>query len=232
MNSSTPKVLTLLKGKPMIGYLLDVIRQSGVDERPVIVVGYQGELITQTLGPDFDYVRQEEQLGTGHAVGCAEELLRGNTDDIIVLYGDHPFIRPHTIAELHDLHRREGCVLSMMTSTVEDFQGWQKPFYDFGRVIRDASGKIMAIKEMKDATPAELEIREVNPAFFCFNAAWLWPNLRKIGNNNAKHEYYLVDLVRIAIDGGECIASMDISPLESIGINTSEHLELAKELAK
>ncbi len=231
MNSDIPKVLMPFHGKPMVQHLLASIQSSGVDSRPVVIVGYEAELIMKTLGGENDYVRQKEQLGTGHALQCAEPLLAGKASDIIVLYGDHPFVKAETIAKLRSLHERETCVLSLLTSVVEDFDEWRKPFYDFGRVIRDQNGDITAITELKDATPEEREIREVNPALYCFRAEWLWPNLKKIGNTNAKHEYYLTDLVRLAIEGGEKIASMDISPLESIGVNTPEHLELAKELA-
>lgn len=229
-NGGLLKVLTPLNGQPMIAHLLDAVRSSGVDARPVIVVGHNADFLRSSLGAAYDYVHQPEQLGTGHAVQCAEPLLSGSAKMVIVLYGDHPFVQPQTIANLHALHTREGRVLSMMTTTVEDFSGWRAPFADFGRVLRDATGNIAGIVETKDATPDQLLIREVNPSFFCFASGWLWKNLKKIGNNNAKHEYYLTDLVRIAIDQSEQIASMDINPLESIGINTPEHLEIAREL--
>lgn len=232
MNGGLPKVLTPFNGHPMIAYLLDAVRASGVDARPVIVVGHNADFLRNSLGAAYDYVHQPEQLGTGHAVRCAEAALAGNAKTVIVLYGDHPFVQPQTIANLRALHEREGRVLSMMTTVVEDFNDWRSPFADFGRVLRDAAGNITGIVEVKDAVPDQLLIREVNPSFFCFAGSWLWKNLKKIDNNNAKREYYLTDLVRIAIDQGEEIASMDISPLESIGINTPEHLELAKRLVQ
>ena len=230
MQSEIPKVLVRLNGQSMIHHLLDAIRASGVDVRPVLVVGHDADLLQSSLGTGYEYVHQKEQLGTGHAVQCAEPLLSGRAKNVIVLYGDHPFVRPETIADLYALHERQGRVLSMMTTTVEDFEGWRAPFADFGRVIRDASGAIMEIVEAKDATGDQRLIREVNPSFFCFNAPWLWDNLKQVNNHNAKREYYLTDLVRIAIDQGERIASMDINPLESIGINTPVHLELARQL--
>lgn len=230
MQSEIPKVLVRLNGHPMVQYLLDAIRASGADPRPAVVVGHHADLLRRTLGSSYDYVLQEEQLGTGHAVGCAEALLAGKAENVMVLYGDHPFVRPETIASLRALHEREGRVLSMMTTTVEDFAGWRAPFADFGRIIRNAAGEIAAIVEVKDASPEERLIREVNPAFFCFDAAWLWKNLKSIKNNNAKREYYLTDLVRIAIDQGERIASININPLESIGVNSPDQLERAREL--
>lgn len=227
MQSDVPKVLVPLNGRPMIQYLLDAIRASGVDARPVLVVGHQSDMVRKAIGGGVDYVEQKEQLGTGHAAQCAEPLLAGRAENVIVLYGDHPFVRSETIAGLKELHEREGRVLSMMTATVEDFEGWRAPFADFSRVIRDASGRIVRIAEAKDATPAELIIREVNPAFFAFRAAWLWDNLKSITNKNAPGEYYLTDLVRIAIAQGERIASLSIDPSEAIGVNTREHLTSA-----
>lgn len=230
MNAGVPKVLIPFEGRPLITHLLDAVRASGVDPRPVIVTGYQAPLVERTLGSDYDYVRQEEQLGTGHAVACAESLLAGRTDTVVALNGDHPFVKGPTIAELVRLHEREKCALSMMTVSLEDFGGWHASFADFGRVIRDSDGKITAIVEVNDATAEERRIREVNPNFFSFRASWLWPSLKKLGNDNAKGEYYLTDLVRLAIAEGECIASMSVPAREAMGLNTPEHLKLAEEL--
>ncbi|MEK7099199.1 MAG: NTP transferase domain-containing protein [Patescibacteria group bacterium] len=230
MRSEIPKVLVPLNGRPMIGYLLDAIKESGADQRPVMVVGDNEYLMRSTLGDGYDYVRQCEQLGTGHAVQCTEPLLKDKTDTVIVLYGDHPFVSADTIANLTALHQREGCVLSMMTTVVEDFNDWRAPFADFSRVLRDAAGHITAVAEAKDATSEQRELREVNPAFFAFQAAWLWEHLALLKNNNAKNEYYLTDLVRIAIGEGQCIASLAIDPAESIGVNTPEHLSFAARI--
>jgi len=231
MNSETPKVLIPLAGKPLLAHLMEAIRTSGIDPHPAIVVGENQQLIEAALGKDaYEYIRQDEPLGTGHAVSCAESRMSAGTDTIIVLYGDHPFVSPETIRNLHALHREKNCAITMMTVTVDDFDDWRKPFYDFGRVVRNETGDIKKVVEVKDASPEEREIKELNPSFFCFRALWLWPHLKQLTNNNSKGEYYLTDLMRIAIDQGECIASMDINPLQAIGINTPEHLEIAKNL--
>lgn len=230
MGGDIPKVLIPFQGQPIIRHLLDAVAESGVDPRPVIVTGYQAELVEGTLGDGYDYVRQDEQLGTGHAIQCTEKLLAGSAEQIIVLYADHPFISASTIVNLHALHERECCPLSMMTVVVEDFRDWRAPFADFSRIIRDESGRIIADVQVKDATAEQLAIREVNPAFFCFDATWLWPHLKLITNNNAKKEYYLTDLVGIAMREGACIASMQIQAQESIGVNTPEHIAVAKNL--
>jgi|SRR3989344_778375 len=231
MNHELPKVLIALEGKPMLSHLLYAVEKSGVDSKPAIVVAPGNiDIIKQSVGDNYDYVVQKEQLGTGDAVRSTRALLEGKTDVVMVLYGDHPFLKPETIKTLRDFHRKEGTVLTMMTISVPDFEGWRKPFYDFGRVIRDGQGEVVDIIEKKDTTPDQLKIREVNPSFFCFRADWLWPNLEKLTNKNAQGEYYLTDLVRIAIQGGERIASVDVNPQESIGVNTPEHLALANTL--
>lgn len=231
MNSETPKVLIPLAGKPLLQHLMDAIRASGIDPRPAIVVGETQPLIEAALGKDaYEYIQQDAPLGTGHAVASAQSRLESVADTLIVLYGDHPFVSPETISNLYTLHKEKNCAITMMTVTVDDFDDWRKPFYDFGRVVRDTAGEIKKVVEAKDASPEERQIHEVNPSFFCFRASWLWPNLKLLTNDNVKKEYYLTDLVRIAIDQGECIASMDINPLQAIGVNTPEHLEIAKNL--
>jgi bifunctional UDP-N-acetylglucosamine pyrophosphorylase / glucosamine-1-phosphate N-acetyltransferase len=231
MSHHAPKVLRELKGKPIIEHLLDAILESGVDPRPVIVVGPNNQEETKkTLGNGYEYVVQREQLGTGDATKSAQKALEKNTDTVIVLYGDHPFVGSSTIKKLQEIHKRDGCAVTMMTATIPDFEDWRKNFNDFGRVIRDSGGKVAKIVEKKDASKKELEVKEINPGMYCFNTNWLRENIKKLNNNNAQGEYYLTDLVRIAIDGGECISSVDVSPLESIGVNTPEHLELAENL--
>lgn len=230
MHSDIPKVLIPLRGKPIISYLLEAVAETGIDPRPVLVVGHKKEMVMEVLGNQYEYVFQEEQLGTGHAVQRAESLLLDKADNILILYGDHPFLSSSTISTLYRTHEKEGRVLTMVTTTVEDFEDWRAPFYDFGRIIRNKQGEIQGIIELKDTSSEQREIKELNPAFFCFKASWLWPHLKMIRNANASGEYYLTDLVGIAIGEGEHVASIDINPLESIGVNTPVHLELGAKL--
>jgi bifunctional UDP-N-acetylglucosamine pyrophosphorylase/glucosamine-1-phosphate N-acetyltransferase len=231
MNSALPKVLVLFQGKPIIRHLLQAVRDSKVDPRPMIVVGEDNQAaIKEALGPDCEYVLQKEQLGTGDAVRSAEAPLAGHAGAVMVLYGDEPLIKASTITALDEAHKKSGAVLTMMTAIVPDYDGWRAALYDFGRIIRDAGGKISSIVEKKDATPEQLKIKETNPALCCFDAKWLWANISKLDNNNSQKEYYLVDLVRIAISAGEPIATLPVDPREAIGVNTPEQLELAKEL--
>lgn len=229
MKSDLPKVMAPLLDKPLISYVTDAVIRSGVDPEPIIVVGYNREAVQDYLGSEYQYAYQAEQLGTGHAVLCAKDALH-DVDRVVVVYGDMPFVTPATILKLTEAVASEGAVMSLAFTRVDDFGDWRASLYDFGRIIRNAQGEIVSIIEVKDATPEEQNIKELNPSFFCFRKEWLLANLTKLENNNAQQEYYLTDLVRIAIDGGDPVASIEIDPLETIGINTSEQLELASQL--
>lgn len=226
MQTELPKVLNELHGKPLVRHVLDAVAASLVCERPVIVVGKKRELVIEALGDSYRYAVQEEQLGTGHAVACAKELLFGSELPVIVLYGDMPYISAETIRTLAERHAEAGAKLTMATVTVPDFETWRAGFYDFGRIVRDAEGRIVRSVEKKDATPDELAITEVNPCYFCFDTTWLWEHLALLGNSNAQGEYYLTDLVKMAVTEGVVIASISIDAKEALGVNTREHLDL------
>lgn len=226
-NKDIPKALTLLDGKPLIRYVLDSVENSGIGKRPVIVIGWQADKAKKELGSRFEYIHQTEQLGTGHAVRSARSGLEHKAEHLIVLYGDMPFISASTIAELARVHLETQVPLTMATCSVEDFDDWRRSFSGFGRVVRNTQGNILRTVETKDATKEELVIKECNPCYYCFQADWLWRNLETLKNDNAQGEYYLTDLVKIAVSNGEDIASIAIDPREAIGINTAEDLALA-----
>ncbi len=230
-NNNLPKVLIPLKGKPLIKHLLTTIAQSGVCEKPLIVIGQKAKEVKEVLGPNYIYVFQKEQLGTGHAIACGRSQIEGEAKDVMVLYGDMPFISAETIKKLTKRHLAQGKVLTMATVKVSNFKSWRQGFYDFGRIIRDKKGKICQIVEKKDANKKQLEIKEVNPSYFCFKADWLWQNLNQLKNNNVQREYYLTDLAAVACQQGQEIATMVIEPKEALGVNTAEHLALVEKLS-
>ncbi len=230
MGGGCPKVLRMAKHKPLISYLTGAVKKSGLKEKPVIVVSGEHTLVQQAMGPEYFYVAQAEQLGTGHALACARARLENRAERIIVLYGDMPLIKAGTIAQLAQSQNQAEAVITLLTTETADFDGWRQSFYNFGRIIRDKTGRILAIKEKKDCQEEELAIREVNPGLYCFKADWLWQNLDKLDNKNAQGEYYLTDLVKIAIDQGAKIHSLKIEPEECAGVNTLEELELAEKL--
>ncbi len=232
MGIEIPKVLVPLKGEPVLYHILRSVRAANIDPKPIVVVGENKPLIEAALtegGFTAEYAVQEGQLGTGHAVRAAEAAA-GSAESVLVLYGDHPFVSPTTIKKIISLHEAERATLTLATLVVPDFEGWRVSFADFGRIIRSADGAIERIVEKKDGTPEELAVRELNPAFFCFNGLWLWQSLAKLKNMNAQGEYYLTDLVKMAMEGGVKINSLLIDAKEGAGINTQVHLAAAEGL--
>lgn len=225
MQSELPKVLISLHGKPLAAHVLDAVKDSGIDPRPIMVVGQQRELVIKTLGDRCEYVVQEEQLGTGHAVSATSSLLKDKCENILVLYGDMPFVTGKTIRNIFEFHETNKNHMTMGTVTLENFEDWRKAFYSFGRIVRDQAGKLRKIVYGKNLTPEELKITEVDPAFFCFKASWLWPRLGELKNENSHQEYYLTDLVGMAVSEGTPPATISIPTKEALGVNSKEDLE-------
>ncbi|MBI3074720.1 MAG: NTP transferase domain-containing protein [Parcubacteria group bacterium] len=226
MGGETPKALVPLLGKPLVSYVLNAARASGVCARPVVVVGYEAELVKKTLGGNYEYAFQKEPLGTAHAVMAARAVVEKNrADHVMVFCGDMPGITAETIRNLNAHHLANGAVMTLATAHTPNFRGWRSSFYSYGRLIRGAEGTVIANKESSDCTEAEKKkIKEVNPFFFVFKAEWLWNNIKKIGCENKQKEYYLGDLIAMALAQGEKLAAFPV-PLETaLGINTQEHL--------
>src|SRR3989344_9242861 len=179
MESPDPKALVKVGGKAMIRHLLHSIEKSGIDPRPVIVVGYEKEKIISELGEKYDFVVHTEQLGTGHAVLSTQEFLKDKTDHVMVLPSDHPFVSPETIKKLADTHLTSGAKITMATIKLPDFEDWRAAFYkSFSRIIRNDEGKVVRDVQFKDANEEEKKITEVNPIYFCFEAVWLWEKIK------------------------------------------------------
>ncbi|MBT3230485.1 NTP transferase domain-containing protein [Candidatus Uhrbacteria bacterium] len=230
MGREIPKPLVEIAGRPMVEHLIDSIIDSELDSRPILVIAPDNiELFQDALGDKCEYVTQQDQLGTGDAVRAAEDAF-SDSDCVMVFYGDHPFLTAEKMQELKDLYEQERTVLSMVTTKVPSFKGQYEGLARWGRIIRGEVGTVTAIREAKDASEAELEIKEVNPALFAFDAQWLKDHLPMLSNKNASGEYYLTDLIEMAIEEGEEISTITAEPLEVIGINTEEELEKAQEL--
>jgi len=222
MQSELPKALSPLKGRHMIGHVLESIKKiSG--EKPIAIVGHKAELVQSELGESCCYALQEEQLGTGHAVSCAKGHCE-EADDILVLSSDQPLISAETIKKLIEKHIESKAVITFTTTILPDFDDWRNSFISFGRILRE-NGEVKKIVEFRDATEEQRKITEVNAGCYIFNAKWLWQNLDKIKNENAQNEYYLTDLFKIAGDDGDKIETVTIEPHEALGANTKEELE-------
>ncbi|HNW71669.1 MAG TPA: NTP transferase domain-containing protein [Candidatus Paceibacterota bacterium] len=230
MNHDLPKVLVPLGGKPMVKHVIDTIKEI-INEKPILIVGHKAELIQKEFGDTCDYAFQKEQLGTAHALMCAEKAC-GDAKEIIVLSGDQPFVKSKTITDSIEKFRKTKATMVLTTTLVPNFSDWCKAYLPLGRVLRK-NGKIIAIREYKDASEEEKEIKEINTACcYVFNADWLWKNLKKVKNNNAKKEYYLTDLFQIASEENEKIETIEMDPHESLGANSKEDLEVLEKFVK
>ena len=229
MNSELPKALVPLKGKPMINFLLDSVVKADIDKNPIIIVSPNNhDIISESLkNYKVQYAIQSEQLGSGHAVACARDLISPETENILILYCDHPFLSAESLKKCAAAKIESVLV---MTTRLADFEDWHRIFYHWGRFIRNAENEIERIVEFKDATPKEQAITEVNPGFMAFNNSWLWTNIKLLSNNNSQHEYYLTSLPGLAFAEGYRIPSISIEALESIGVNSQEELALAEKL--
>ena len=203
MRSALPKVLHPIWGRPLLGWVIAAVREAGAERVVVVVPPDAAEAVAAVAG-DAETVIQHDQLGTGDAVRCAMPPLEGFTGDVLIVSGDTPLLTAELLGGLVDAHVAEGAA-----ATAATFQIDQPGSY--GRVIRDAAG--IRIVEAKDATPAELEVDEVNAGLYVFDADALRPALAGLTNDNAQGEYYLPDVVpAIAAAGGRASASLVASP--------------------
>jgi bifunctional UDP-N-acetylglucosamine pyrophosphorylase/glucosamine-1-phosphate N-acetyltransferase len=217
MKSDLPKVLHPLCGKPMLWHVLEALKDAAT-EKPVVIVGHGAEEVKKYLGDSAECVLQEPQLGTGHAAMQAESLLTGKTDYVIVTYADMPLLRAETFKRLLETQRLNPGPLSLLTVIADDPRG-------FGRIVRKTDGTVEAIVEEYVATPEQREIKELNVGAYCFKADWLWDALHRIEKNPRKGEYYLTDIVEIAVkDDLPVQAVVHDDFIETIGINTRIHL--------
>ena len=216
MQSNLPKVLHPIAGRPMLTHVLDSARALGA-QRIAIVVGHGAEQVKQAYAAqeDLQFALQQPQLGTGHAVLQAAPLLQAShADDVtIILYGDVPLVQPDTLRAL--LNARASGV-AILTEIVSDATG-------YGRIVRDAQGNVCAIVEHKDATPEQRAIQEVNTGIMAVPTRQLKSWLAKLTNNNAQGEYYLTDIVGLAVAEGVSVnVAHPVASFETLGVNSRQ----------
>jgi len=225
MKSDRPKVLHHLAGRPLVAYALDTAREL-TSRPPVLIVGHGAEAVTEAAGDDVLSVTQSEQLGTGHAVLQARETLVDQADLILVTYADMPLLTAETLGRLVDVAGRRPAPIAMLTLVRENPRG-------FGRVIRDDDGKVLEVVEEAVATPTQLAVRELNAGVYCFDAKWLWDRVDDIPLSLPKEEYYLTDLIGMAVAEGrtvEAVVAEDVD--ETLGINTRVDLAEAERVLR
>jgi bifunctional UDP-N-acetylglucosamine pyrophosphorylase / glucosamine-1-phosphate N-acetyltransferase len=227
MKSKTVKVLHPLCGRSMIGHVLAAV-QAMEPQRVVAVVGHQREQVSAhilQLLPDAVLAVQEKQEGTGHAVRVAMESVTATSGTVVVAAGDTPLMEGESLRAFAEEHEAAQRAVSILSGVVGD------PF-GYGRVVRTPEGDVEAIVEEKDATPEQREITEVSSGILAFDAAFLAEALPKIGNDNAKGEYYLTDTVQLARDAGLTVGAHVIDDVrQTEGANDRAQLaELGREL--
>lgn len=220
MKSKLPKMLHKICGQPMVFYALDAARAVST-ETPVVVVGHGAEAVQDAVGEAARFVIQEEQFGTGHAVMQAESLLSGQTDLVLVTYGDMPLLRAETVQKLVAAQKANPGPMSLLTVVAEDPRG-------FGRIVRKADGTVAAIVEEAQADSSQLAIKELNVGAYCFRSEWLWAALKRIPLS-PKGEYYLTDTVALAVEANLPVQAIVMDDMiETIGVNSRIHLAEAE----
>lgn len=217
------KTVIEIFGKPILKYLLDTVKKIN-PSKIIVVVGFKKEeVLAQLEGEKVEYVEQKKLRGTGDAVLTTEKLLKDFEGNILVLNGDTPFLSKETIENLISIHKKNGSICTFLTSILENPKG-------YGRVIRDKNGEVLRIVEEVNADEEEKKIREVNAGVYIFNSNHLFPALKKIKPDTVKNEVYLTEIIRIFKSKNKKISTYTTpDPEETIGINTPEDLEKAKD---
>ena len=222
MHSNLPKVLHPLAGKPLVSHVIDTARSLS-PQTLCLVYGHGGDAVRTTLAaPDLAWALQEPQLGTGHAVQQAMPHLN-TAGTTLILYGDVPLIQAETLKRLLQA-AHDG--LAILTVELDDPSG-------YGRIVRNAAGEVIRIVEQKDASADERRIGEINTGIMAMPTAHLGDWLGRLSNNNAQKEYYLTDIVAMAVDAGLPIhTSNPKHAWEVLGINSKVQLAELERIAQ
>lgn len=225
MKSKLYKVLHPVMGRPMVQHVTTQLKQLDL-EKIITVVGFGAEEVEKQIGTDSEFVFQEQQLGTGHAVQQAEDILADLEGTTIVVSGDTPLLTDQTLQALLDFHDKENAKVTILTSEAPDPTG-------YGRVLRNAEGDVARIVEQKDANEEELAVSEINTGTYCFDNQSLFKALKNVSNENSQGEYYLPDVIEILKGQNEKISAFQTGKFEeTLGVNDRVALSQAEKIMK
>ncbi len=223
MGTEINKVTLPLAGESIIKRTIKILRNSGI-KNIVVLVGYARESVHKELDQDIIIVDQKEQLGTGHAVQTALSGVPNHISDVLVLYGDNSYLlTKELLTELLKFHQKENAAITMLTSDSISPEG-------IGRIIRNDTGKITKLVEVKDAANEELKSKEINLGIYIFDSDFLRENLPLVEKSKVTGEYYLTDLIEIAISQNKKVVAILKKDIKWRGINTLEELKEAEKL--
>ena len=226
MKSAKSKVMHDLAGRPVISYSIGAARELGAGKGVVVTGPDDAALKSYLKECGVDQVVQREAKGTADAVAAAKPKLAKFKGDVLILCGDVPLVQPDALKDFVKATRAKRAKLGVLTMTPNKAGA-------YGRIVRDLDGRIARIVEARDASSEELDIREVNSGIICADREWLFRSLGKIGNDNAKREFYLTDLVGVALKEGTSICACPVGNAEDYqGINTRVDLANAAELMR
>lgn len=232
MRSRTTKALHPVAGRPLLWYMLSLARRVA-DARVVVVIGHQADRVRQFLDRSkadfepFDVALQPEQLGTGHAVRQAQAALmpkgKAVSKHCLIMNADTPLLSRATVQRLLTRHEKEKAVLTLLSTELPEPRG-------YGRVVRGETGQVVKVVEEADATRAERAIHEVNAGVYVVDTSFLFKALTRVRAKNAQGEYYLTDIVGLAVAEGRKVAGLKTSDSrECLGVNTREHLAVVEQ---
>lgn len=225
MKSKLYKVMHPVMGRPMVGHVVKAALDADATQ-VITITGFGADLVKDYLGDQSQYVYQEEQLGTAHAVDQAKDLLEGKEGTTLVLSGDTPLLQAETLKQLMNHHEQKNAKATILTALADD------P-YGYGRVIRAEDGSVNNVVEEKDATDAEKAVQEINTGTYCFDNKELFEALKKVDNNNAQGEYYLPDVLEILKANNEKVGAYQLNNMnESLGVNNRVALSEATSLMR
>ena len=224
MKSELPKVIHKVNGVPMLQKVSDVLEKTGVHKK-IFILGHMKEKVLSVMG-DIDYIEQDEQLGTGHAVLIAKDEILKSKDNVLITYGDSPLIKAETLRKMEEKFLKDSLDCILLSCEVND------PF-GYGRIILNEKEQIIDIIEEKEASDEIKEIKEINVGVYIFRYDSLVDALDKIDNKNEKGEYYLPDAIKILVNGGGKVESYKIfDETEILGVNSKAQLAIAGRILK